>query len=312
MVLVLPLCGVFGLNPVLAMLSAGGFVVMTDAFDAQEVAQLAQHHRATHIYAPDQVFDALAVAMDGPLDSARRFGFAAFQPGLDAFSERMQARGFPVVGLYGSSEVNAVFALQKSNADLPARTQGGGYPVNPLSKIRVRDTQSDALLGPEEVGEIEIYAPTSFIGYLNNPEATSKAMTEDGYFRTGDIGWLRPDGSFVYEGRAGDALRLGGFLVNPAEIEGEVGAIPGVKNVQVVGAEQGGKAIAVAFIISDDASLTPADVRAGLKSRIAAFKIPAHIWIIDEYPVTDGPNGTKIQRNQLRRMATERIEGGVT
>ncbi|MBJ6899960.1 AMP-binding protein, partial [Vibrio cholerae] len=83
-------------------------------------------------------------------------------------------------------------------------------------------------------GEIEISAPSRFLGYFNNIEATREAITQDGFFRTGDIGRVRGDGAFVYEARAGDAMRLGGFLVSPGEIEDELKACPGVADAQVL------------------------------------------------------------------------------
>ena len=74
------------------------------------------------------------------------------------------------------------------------------------------------------------------LGYLDNPEATARAFTDDGYFKTGDLGYALSEQQFVFQARMGDSLRLAGFLVNPAEIEQVVESLPGVRACQVVGA----------------------------------------------------------------------------
>ena len=99
------------------------------------------------------------------------------------------------------------------------RCKGGGFPADPEAQLRVRHTESGELLEPEQSGVLEMRADGNFAGYFNNPEATSQTVDQDGFFSTGDIGYLRRDGSFIYQTRAGDAIRLSGFLVNPAEIE---------------------------------------------------------------------------------------------
>ena len=135
-------------------------------------------------------------------------------------------------------------------------------------------------------------------------------MTPDGFFKTGDLAYLRGDGSFVYLARMGDAMRLGGFLVSPVEVESELMAQPGVASAQVVEARVADKPVCVAFVIviaSDGAAPTEAALRAQLRESLAAFKVPARIWVVTQFPVTDGANGTKVQRATLRKMAAERL-----
>ncbi|MCK1740577.1 AMP-binding protein [Bradyrhizobium sp. 139] len=156
-------------------------------------------------------------------------------------------------------------------------------------------------------GELEISAPSRFLGYFNNPEATRDAITADGFFRTGDIGRLHGDGAFVYETRAGDAMRLGGFLVAPGEIEDELKSCAGVADAQVVAVDMKGNARCVAFVIPAEAPPRPEALVARLRERLAGYKIPARIYIVDAFPVTDSANGVKIQRARLRAMAMEQI-----
>lgn len=306
----LPLCGVFSLNAVLGGLAGGAAVILMETFDAAEFATLFARHQATNAYGSDEMYDLIAKATEGsnPFPTARRLGFSTFHPGLEAFVARMRAKNFPMIGLYGSSEVNALFSLQKLDAPDDERFAGGGYPVSGDVEVRVRDAESGRVLPPGETGEIEIRGPTNFSGYLNDEAATRKVMTEDGFFRTGDIGHMRADGSFVYEGRGGDALRLGGFLVSPTEIESAIKLLDEVENVQVVGVEIDGKAKAAAFVIAKPGvSPQPELLRARMKETVASYKVPDRFWLVDEFPVTQSANGTKIQRAKLRQMAVERL-----
>jgi len=213
----------------------------------------------------------------------------------------------PFHGLYGSSEVQALFSIGRSNVFID-RIEAGGTPMSLEAIVRVRDTESGALAAPGVSGELEIKAPSQFVGYFHNPEATAAAMTADGFFRTGDIGRLRGDGSFIYETRAGDAMRLGGFLVAPGEIEDELKSCVGVRDAQVVAVDLKGQARCAAFIIADrEAPPKTEALVARVRERLAAYKVPARIFFVDAFPVTESANGVKIQRSRLRAMAMERI-----
>ncbi|MBO9356382.1 AMP-binding protein [Bordetella petrii] len=305
----LPLCGVFGLNGVLAALHGGAPVVMMDLFDAPRAARLLRAERITHTFGSDEMMRRIAdeTRDERPFPDARVFGFASFSPGAAELVDALGRRGFPLRGLYGSSEVQALFSLQDAGLPVAERALGGGVPASPRARVRVRDPASGTLCAPGTHGEIEIQAPGNFIGYLGNPDATARALSADGYFRTGDLGYLRPDGSFVYLARMGDTLRLGGFLVDPAEIEHALARQPGVRNAQVVGITLDGQPRAAAFVIAD-AGIGPADLLEPLRASLAPFKVPARLWLVDEFPTAASANGFKIQRAKLRQMAEERLQ----
>ncbi|MCB1525568.1 MAG: acyl-CoA synthetase, partial [Rhodoblastus sp.] len=108
--------------------------------------------------------------------------------------------------------------------------------------------------------------------------------------------------------RAGDAMRLGGFLVGPGEIEDELKACEGVADAQVVAVDIGTQARCAAFVIAKPgAAPQEAELIAHVRTRLAGYKVPARIFFIDAFPVTDSANGVKIQRAKLRAMAMERI-----
>ena len=105
-------------------------------------------------------------------------------------------------------------------------------------------------------------------------------------------------------------MRLGGFLVSPLEIEDALKALPGVADVQVVAVEIGGQSRCVAFVIPGRDAPRESDVIAAAGRRMAAFKVPARVWFVGEFPVTQSANGVKIQRAKLREMALARLAEG--
>lgn len=303
----LPLCGVFGFCGAMAALAAGAPIVLTDTFDAETAVRLVRRHAVTHMFGSDEMYRRMLELAPGydPFPSARVFGYAAFNPGAAEFARSAWGKRVPLFGLYGSSEVQALFSMQSGDAPLEERIEGGGRPVaGPDAQVRVRDVESGRLLGAGESGELEICAAGNFIGYWNDPAASAEAILADGFFRTGDIGRLRADGSFVYETRRGDAMRLGGFLVSPHEVEEVLKAVPGVADVQVVATQIAQQMRCVAFVIvTPGAEVGEKGVIAAASRQLAAFKVPARIWFVDSFPTTESANGVKIQRGRLREMA---------
>jgi fatty-acyl-CoA synthase len=305
----LPFCGVFGFASALGAIAAGAPIVLMDTFDAAEAADLVRRRSVTHLFGSDEMFRRMLEGSPGeaPFPSLRVCGYAAFNPGAAEFARRAWEKRVPLRGLYGSSEVMALFSVQPQDAPLDARVEAGGRPVSATAEVRVRDVESGELLPPGASGEIEIRGPSRFAGYWENAEATAEAIRADGFFRTGDIGRLRGDGTFVYEARRGDAMRLGGFLVSPLEIEDALKGLPGVADVQVVAVEIGGQPRCVAFVIPEKEAPREPDVLAAAGRKMAAFKVPARVWFVSEFPVTQSANGVKIQRAKLREMALARL-----
>ena len=305
----LPFCGTFGMTSLLGFIAAGGTIHVLDAFEAAPALKILSACRITHSFGSDEMFRRILALTDAPrpFPYLEVCGFAAFQPGWRELAVEAEARGMKLFGLYGSSEVQALFSIGRTGDAFADRIEGGGWPMSPDAKVRVRDVETGELAPQGVSGEIEISAPSRFLGYFNNPAATHEAITADGFFRTGDIGRLRGDGSFVYETRAGDAMRLGGFLVAPGEIEDELKSCTGVADAQVVAVDLRGQARCVAFVITAGDPPRQEALTAQLRERLAGYKVPARIYVVDAFPVTDSANGVKIQRAKLRAMAMERI-----
>jgi len=307
-----PLCGVFGFANAMAALAAGRPLVMFPTFDAAESAAAVQRHAITHANATD---DMVALMLDAapeprPFPSAKWFGYAAFSPAHAELPARAAARGLNLVGLYGSSELEALFARQREDAPTEQRWLAGGKPVAPEARVRARDPETGAVLPHGTPGELEFTGPSRMIGYFGDEAATRAAITGDGFFKSGDLGYTTADGRFVFLARMGDALRLGGFLVSPAEIEAVLAEHPSVAAAQIVGARTPGALKPVAFVIlKDGATLDEASLVAHCAARMARFKVPARVQAIDAFPVTAGANATKIQKHKLRELAEALLAG---
>jgi fatty-acyl-CoA synthase len=296
-----PLCGTFGNAAAMAAIAGGAHIVCLAQFDGETAAALIRRHRITHVIGGDDMFGRIAAAAGGrPFDTVRFSGFAAFHSSTAASIAAAEALHMQPHGLYGSSEVQALFSI----ADGANRLLGGGVTVSDQARLSVRDPESGEALPHGASGELWIDAPSRFVEYLDNPSATERAIGPDGVFRTGDLARLTDDG-FIYEARIGDAMRLGGFLVSPEEIEAVIQAEPGVAGVQVVAAAvPGGDPVPVAFVRAGGGeSLQEAALRARCAKQLARFKVPARIIVVDAFPTVESPNGLKVQKVRLREMA---------
>jgi fatty-acyl-CoA synthase len=305
-----PFCGAFGFSTLTGGLVSGCTTVSEPVSDTHSTLAQIRKHRVTHTYANNESILKLFETAQSPADfeSCKLFGFASFSPAINSLLEQAKRNRVELTGLYGSSELQALVAAQPTEAsqgDLSVRYLSGGRLIHPEARVRVCDPETGQILKQGESGEIEIYSPSSrMVGYLDQPEATRKAITTDGYFKTGDLGYALSDRQFVFQTRMGDSMRLSGFLVNPAEIEQAVEKLPGVKACQVVGGTLGSKILPVAFVIlKDGAHADPAAWTQACKRLMAGYKVPVRFEIVSVFPSVESANAVKIQKNKLRDMA---------
>lgn len=303
---ILPFCGAFGLAQAVATLAAGRPMVLMPFFDAGEAVRLVNRYQVTHMNGSNEMFQRMLEASTEtvPMPSVRFAGYARFSA-LPELPEQAARRGLRLRGLYGMSETQALFAIQPEN-DRALFSLPGGQPVSPQAEVRVCDPDSGAGLPQGQIGELQIRAPSVMREYYGDARATRDAFTEDGFFRTGDLGYSTSATGFVFTGRNGDALRLGGFLVGPGEIEVYMERHPAVEACVVV--EGAGKAAgkAVAFVIgAQGVAATEHELIEFCRRGLAKFKVPVRVHFVSAFPTRVGPNGAKVQRNELRQRARE-------
>lgn len=202
--------------------------------------------------------------------------------------------GRPIIEGYGLSETSPVATINRP--DIQEFSGTIGYPI-PSTQIAIRDAEgSDMPLG--EAGEICIRGPQVMVGYWNRPDETAKAMTADGYFRSGDIGVMLPDGQVKVVDRMKDMVLVSGFNVYPNEVEDVLAAHPGVLESAVIGLpdEHSGEAV-TAFVVRKDQTLTADELRAYCKENLTGYKVPKQIFFRETLPKT---NVGKVLRRALR------------
>ncbi len=312
--LVVPLCGTFGLITMLCMLAGGARLVMPDHFEAATAAALLAAHHVTHINGSDDMLLAMigeAGAAGLDISSWREGVFAEFTNQGRAIVDAAEAVGTRLTAVYGSSETYALLARWPTDAPADVRVRNGGTLVDEAMAVRTADPATGEVLAAGRQGELQFRGPSVLRVHLGNPGATQAAFTPDGWMRTGDVGVCEPDGrSFRYIARLGDALRLAGFLTDPVEIERRLLLHPGVRAAQVVGvAGPSGGDVAVAFVIAADETPTEDELVGHCGAGLANYKVPRRVVLVESFPTVDGANGVKIRKSELRDAARAILAG---
>jgi long-chain acyl-CoA synthetase len=202
--------------------------------------------------------------------------------------------GSVIIEGYGLSETSPV--ATSNRLDEPAFNGTVGLPV-PSTDIRIRDDAgADVPLG--QPGEICIKGPQVMAGYWNRPDETARVMTDDGYFKSGDIGIMDARGYVRIVDRKKDMVLVSGFNVYPTEIEQVVSTHPGVFECAAIGVPdaKSGEAVKL-FVVRKDPALTEAEILAFCKENFTAYKRPKHVEFRDDLPKS---NVGKILRRELR------------
>ena len=218
---------------------------------------------------------------------------------IETFNEWRERTGHTIVERYGMSETSILTSNPYRAQDGERRGGTVGFALPGVS-LRVRDEHGrDCATG--EVGGIEVKGPNVFAGYWRMPEKTREEFTDDGWFKTGDVGRIDADGYVSIVGRSKDLIISGGYNVYPAEVEGFINELPGVAESAVVGVPHPDFGeVGVALVVpKPQAHLDEAAILAALKGRIANFKVPKRVFVTPELPRnTMG----KVQKNLLREQ----------
>ena len=305
----LPLCGTFGLTSLMAAI-AGNTRVVVHGFDLHATVALTHRETVTTMNGSDDMVHRLLEA-GADLSHLRLAGYAQFNAALGDIAERGASHGAVLTGLYGMSEVQALFALRDPTLDVAERSRAGGTLVSKSAGARVVE------------GELQLHGPSLFAGYLREGgDAIDRDLTdrhlvidEHGttWFRTGDLAEMDDEVTFHYISRLGDVLRLGGFLVAPAEITDVLVQAAGVTGAQVVAVERSTGTRPVAFVtLADGKSLQEDALIEHCRASLARYKVPVRVIEVDEFPVTDGPNGVKVRLTELRDQAQSILDGSAS
>ena len=276
----LPLFHVHGLFAAInTVLASGSALILMAKFSAPEV--LARLPEATVYMGVPTHYTRLL--LEPGLDRSATSGVRLFVSGsapllAETHREFERRTGQVILERYGMTETLMI----TSNPHAGPRVAGSVGP--PLPGIGVRVSAADDQ--PSTIGMIEVKGPNVFAGYWGDPQKTRAEFTQDGWFKTGDLGYIDPDGYLFIVGRAKDLIISGGYNVYPKEVEAELDVLTGVLESAVFGVPHAdfGEGVAAAVVGRPDARISEAALIAALKGRLAAYKIPKRIVILEELP----------------------------
>ena len=289
------------------IVTIGGTIVLHRRFDAGEVWRTIERERATVVLGVPTIWKLLMEAPEfRTVDLSHvRWFISGGAPLPEYIIEAYQARGVVFKQGYGLTEVGVnCFAMTVEDS---VRKKGSiGKPLM-FTETRIVDAEGrDVPTG--EVGELLLWGPHVSRGYWRNPEATTAALDDDGFFHTGDLARKDAEGFHFIAGRKKDMLISGGVNVYPAEIEAELLLHPGVEDAAVASApDPTWGEVGVAFVVPrPGASLDGAELGAHLEKRLARYKIPKDWVFLDALPRT--PYG-KVVKADLQARYEKRRKG---
>lgn len=306
-----PLFHCFGIVlGILAGLTHGSSFIMIEVFDPLLVLSAIQKEKCTAIYGVPTMFIA---ELNHPMFDM--FDMSTLRTGIMAGSncpaetmkqviEEMNAKEITIC--YGLTETSPVFIQTSYDTPFDKRVNTVGTP-QPNSEIKLVDPETGEEVGVNEVGELCCRGYNVMKGYYKMPDKTAEVLDEDGWLHSGDLGMVDEDGYYRITGRLKDMIIRGGENIYPREIEEFLYKLEGVRDVQVVGIpdEKYGEIVGAFVIKEDDSDLTEEDVRDYARERIARYKVPKHVFFVDEFPLTASG---KIQKYILSEIGKELVE----
>ncbi|MGR4010929.1 long-chain-fatty-acid--CoA ligase [Leucobacter sp. 1207-22] len=285
---VLPLFHAYGLTLCLTFaMSIGAKLVLFPTFDVDLVKKAAKKSPPTFLPGVPPMYDRLArAAIHGEIDlSTIRFAISGAMPLPVSTVQRWEeVTGGLLVEGYGMTEASPV-AL--GNPAGPARRPGSvGVPF-PSTEIRVINPDDPAVdVEPGQPGELLLRGPQVFQGYWKRPEETAETLLQNGWLRTGDIVTVSADGFVTVVDRKKELIITGGFNVSPSEVEEVLLSHPDIEDAAVVAMPRGDGAemVAAAIVVREGADVEPEAVRSFCRSRLAAYKVPKRVDVLNELP----------------------------
>ncbi len=283
----------------LGALLTGGTLVLSDGFDALQTLRLVESERVSVLpIVPSMMPDfktAFELLENPRLDSLRVVAPAGEAVTRERKQECASLFGCDVRECYGLAEVTMPL-VQPALAPWENKLSCTGQ-VNPATEVAIVD-ESGAAVESDAAGELLVRSPTLFPGYYKNPEATYAAIDEDGWFHTGDLVRSFGNGFFGIAGRRKDLIKRGGVSVVPQDVEDALEGHPDVAAAAVFGLAAGdrGEIVCACVVPRQAADVSPEDLQSYLVGRIASFKIPERIELVDALPVSG--NG-KVMKNEL-------------
>ena len=294
----LPLFHVFGLTCGLnSAVLAGAMLTLIPRFDPRKALEVIERDAVTVFEGVPTMYSALLSVADQAAPGAMRSlrvcvsGGAALP--VQVLTDFEKAFGCQVLEGYGLSESSPAASFNH-----PHRPRKAGSIGTPVEGVQMRVVDLDGLeVRPGQTGQIQIRGHNVMKGYWNQPEATKDTITPDGWLNTGDVGRVDEDGYFYIVDRTKDMIIRGGYNVYPREIEEVLYEHPAVAEAAVIGMPHDslGEEVGAAVALKQGAAVTVGELRDYVKARVAAYKYPRLVWLVDALP--KGPTGKILKRD---------------
>jgi len=294
-------------SSLVSLISGATFVIPSPMFDARATLQAIEAERITVLYGVPSMFIA---EFDHPefenMDvSSIRAAIVGGAPCPVELLRRMAARlgTHHVYNIYGQTEASPGITFSGKEDTLELRTTTIGRPM-PNTEVRIADVLTGETLPIGEQGELCARGYFVMKGYDDDPEATARAIDQDGWLHTGDLAVMRPDGYLNITGRAKDMIIRGGENIYPREIEDLLHTHLKVADAQVLGIpdERLGEAIVAWIRLKTGERAEENEIRDFCQGKIAHFKIPQHFRFVEQFPMTASG---KVQKFCMRQMEIE-------
>lgn len=279
-------------------------IALMENFDAEGALKLCEAEKVSVIHGVPAMFDMM---LNHP--NFRKYdlsnGRAGYMGGAFCTEDLMRAvmneMHYNISATYGMSE-NGCCTINDFDDDVDSKCQTVGHPIRGVDIKLTDDDRKEVSLG--KIGEIAIRGINLFSGYHKNPEITNMSFDEKGFFYSGDLGRFREDGNLTIVGRKKEMIIRGGFNVYPVEVEEQIRLMDNVKNVAVIGIpdRRMGEKIIACVIPMEGQNVKPEEVIAFCKARLANYKTPNEVVIMNEFPATALG---KTQKFRLQEMMTE-------
>jgi long-chain acyl-CoA synthetase len=302
----LPLFHIGGIGWAYLGLWNGATTILVGEFAAERVLeQLERDHVTNAVFVPTmlQLMTAVPGAADRDYSSLRSIAYGASPITTPVLKAVLKTFRCSLYGIYGLTEsTGGVVQLSPEDHDPSGPREhllrAAGRPF-PWVELRIVDPANGDELPPRSVGEVWLRAPNVMAGYFNRPDETAATLTDDGWLRTGDGGYVDEEGYLFLTDRVKDMIVSGGENVYPVEVEEVLAQHPAVADVTVIGVphERWGETVKALVIPRPNAALTEEELVAFARERLAGYKLPRSIEFVDEFPRT--PSG-KVLKHLLR------------
>jgi len=306
-----PLFHCFGIVlGVLAILTHGGTLVMLEVFDPLLVLAAIQKEKCTAVYGVPTMFIAeFSHPMFDMFDlSTLRTGIMAGSPcPIEAMKKVISDMNMKDVTIsYGLTEASPVFTMTSVDDPIEKKVSSVGKAM-PNCEVKIVDPETGETLPTNQIGEICCRGYNVMKGYYKMPEKTAEVIEPDGWLHSGDLAVQDDEGYFRIVGRIKEMIIRGGENIYPREIEEFLYTMPEIKDVQVAGIpdEKYGEIVGAFIILKEGCELREEDVRDFALDKIARYKVPKHVFFVNEYPMTASG---KIQKFKLSQLALELLK----